>query len=404
MNLTTPRLQRAIVYGWIFLGAQLALLAYLALQSHGVLGGAPSNQTTDYMMIYASGTMARSGAADQVYDLARQAILQQRIFGAPLDGIEPFFYPPVYLIVCAALAMLPYLAGFALWVIVTAGAFVAVLWRIVGDWRVAIALCSFPPAIVNLGLGQNAFLTAALLGLGMVSIDGQPWLAGLALGALCFKPHFLILVPVALIAGRRWRALGGAAVSGVALTALSLLLFGADPWRAFIAHLAAAGAIYGGGAHGYWAETSLFAAVRLLGGGVTVAASIHGVALLVAAASVAYGWWKDVALPVRAALLIAGTLVAMPVNLSYDLLAAACAVAFLSRLELKAWEIAVIAVAWPIALVGRGIAERWGVPLLPLVALGLLAVAMLRLGSSATESRQPAPASPRLRSRWSPPS
>jgi hypothetical protein len=400
---------RAIAYGWIFLAAQLVLLGFLALRSHGVIGGAPSDETTDFMMIYASGTMANAGAPDQVYDLVRQSALQQKIFGGPLDGIEPFFYPPIYLIVCAALAGLPYLVGFASWMIATGAAFVAVLLRITRDWKLVIALCSFPPAIVNLGLGQNAFVTAALLGLGLLLADGSPWLAGLAFGVLCFKPHFLVLVPLALLAGRRWQSLAGMALSVAALAAVSVLWFGVAPWRTFIAHIPQAGTIYGGSAHGYWAETSLFAAVRLLGGGVTPAAAIQATAMAIAAAAVAYGWWKNVSLPLRAVLLIAGTLVALPVNLSYDLLAAAGAVAFLCRDDvtprLRPWEKWLIAGDWLIALAGRGIAQRWGIPLLPLVALSLLAIAIGRLTreSSTPGFPRPAPASPRLRSRsWIP--
>ncbi|MGH6980442.1 MAG: glycosyltransferase family 87 protein, partial [Stellaceae bacterium] len=312
-----------------------------------------------------------------------------------------FFYPPIYLPVCVVLALLPYLAGYAAWMIATGALFLAVTTRIVGDWRVAVALASFPAAVVNLGLGQNAFLTAALLGLGVLLVDRRPWLAGIALGVLAFKPHFLILVPIALLAGRRWRAVGGMAATVAALTAISLALFGADVWRAFIAHLIEAAAIYGGSAHGYWAETSLYAALRLLGAGTNLAAAVHGAAAMAAAAAVAYFWWRGAGLAERAALLIAGTLVAMPVNLSYDLLAASCAVAFLIPAGLAAGERYAIAALWLLALVGRGVAERWGVPLLPLVALGLLALTLFRLRreSSATESPRPAPGADYRRSR-----
>jgi hypothetical protein len=401
--------ERVIAYGWMFLAAQLILLAYLALRSHGVFGNA-GDSSTDFMMIYASGRLAATGSPALVYDLATQSALQQHIFGGPLAGFFPFYYPPIYLIVCAALSWLPYYAGFALWVLATGTFFVAVLWLIAQDWRLAVALASFPAAIVNLGLGQNAFLTAGLLGLGVVLIDESPWLAGIAFAALAFKPHFLVLVPVALLAGRRWRTLAASIVTGLALIALSAALFGIDTWRAFVLHIPVAQAIYGGGTLGYWAQTSLFAAVRLLGGSYVLAATIHGAAMVAAAAAVAYGWWNDASLPVRATTLIAGTLICVPVNLSYDLLAAAPAVAFLCRGDavppLRGWERCVIVAGWLIAFAGRGVAEKFGVPLMPLIALGLLwiAVGRLRLESSAPCFRRPAPAWRGLRSRSSTPS
>lgn len=387
--------ERAIVYGWIFLAAQLVLLGAIALKSHGVFGVA-DNSSTDFMMIYASGKMAAAGTPALVYDLARQSALQQQIFGAPLAGFFPFYYPPIYLIVCAALSWLPYLVGFAVWTIVTGALFLAVLQQIIRDWRVAVALASFPAAIVNLGLGQNAFVTAALLGLGMVLVDGSPWLAGIALGALAFKPHFLVLAPLALLAGRRWSALAGMVLSGAVLTAISVAWFGIDTWRAFVAHLPVAQAIYGGGTLGYWAQTSLFAAVRLLGGGYILAATVHGVAMVLAAAATVYAWWVGASLAVRATLLIAGTLICVPVNLSYDLLAAAAAVVFLCRGDtvpaLRPWEKIVIAADWLIAFVGRGVAENFGLPVMPLIAISLLAIAVTRLRRELSATGFPRPA------------
>jgi Glycosyltransferase family 87 len=376
--------ERAIAFGWVLFGVQLLVLLFLALQSYGVVGGNPHRgESTDFLMLYASGRMAASGHAPFVYDLARQSVLQQHIFGkTTLDGFFPFYYPPIYLLACAIFAPLPYLVGFAAWVLATGALFFAALRRIVGDWRLALALCSFPAAILNLALGQNAFLTAGLLGWGLLLVDRSPGLAGALFGALCFKPHFLVMVPIALLAARRWRALTGLAVSVALLTCLSALLFGIASWHAFLASLPTAEAIYGGGRLGYWAQTSLFAAVRLLGGGYILAGLIHGAATLLAAGAVAYAWGRDMPLAVRATTVIAATLIWVPINLSYDLLAVAIAVAFLCQRQtwprLAPWERTIIMLGWLIALAGRGIAQKTGVPLMPLIAIGLLAIGVLR--------------------------
>jgi alpha-1,2-mannosyltransferase len=378
---------RAIVYGWLFLGLQLAALAFLVLQSYGVIGTGRPGASTDFMMIEASGRLADSGTPALVYDLASQSVLQQRIFGAiPLEGFFPFYYPPIYLLICAPLALLPYLVGFAVWVLATGALFFGALWQVTRDWKLALALCSFPPAILNLAIGQNAFLTAALLGWGLVLIDRRPWLAGLVFGATSFKPHFLVLVPLALIAGRAWRALGGMVISVAVLTGASLLLFGVGTWRAFIESLPVAQAIYASGELGYWAQTSLFAAVRLLGGGYDLAIGVHAAAMLAAAGVTVYAWWNDLDPPTRAVALMAGTLICVPVNLSYDLLAAAVAVAFLCGeipIRLAPWEKAIILGDWLIALLGRNFAQKFGVPILPLIALSLLGIAIARFNKRA---------------------
>ena len=57
-----------------------------------------------------------------------------------------------------------------------------------------------PRCSTRSGTGQNAFLTAALFGGATLLVDRRPVMAGLLFGALCYKPHFGLLVPVALAA------------------------------------------------------------------------------------------------------------------------------------------------------------------------------------------------------------
>src|SRR5216683_8135079 len=113
------------------------------------------------------------------------------------------------------LALLPYLAAFVTFQIVTLAFYIAVVQRIlrVSGWTWCIPLLAFPSVFWAVGLGQNAFLTAALFGLGTLLIDDRPMLAGVAFGLLCYKPHFGLLVPVALFAGRRWSAFLAAAAT-----------------------------------------------------------------------------------------------------------------------------------------------------------------------------------------------
>src|SRR5262249_43095814 len=67
------------------------------------------------------------------------------------------------------------------------------------------------------------------------STDRRPRLAGVLLGAMCFKPQLAILVVPALIAARRWQTLLWAAVVVAGLSFASLLIFGEGAWRGFLA-------------------------------------------------------------------------------------------------------------------------------------------------------------------------
>jgi hypothetical protein len=117
--------------------------------------------------------------------------------------------------------------------------------------------------------------------------------------------------------------------------------------------------------------------VLLLGGTRAAAYAVQTGATFAAGILVAMVWRGGYALPIRAATLAAATLVAIPVVLIYDLMLAAMAAAWLIRDEraLPAWEAAALAGLFILTLDPRGIAEAWHIPVAPLVALGMVALA-----------------------------
>jgi len=382
------RVRILVATGIVLLVAQAAVLLYLVAQSHGVFSE-PSASSTDFLMIYATGRFADMGDPAAAYDLARQQALQQSLFGAPLDGYFPFYYPPVYILICAVLALPPYYAAFAIWLVASGGALLFVLNRIAGTWPLTLALFSFPAVAINAGLGQNAFLTAALIGLGTWLLDERPWLAGIAFGALCYKPHFALMAPIALIAGRRWRALLALATTGAILVALSVAIFGVETWRAFIANMPTARWIYLEGPIGFWSQISVFAAIRLIGGGSVAAAAGQAIAVVAAVAAMVWIWARAQTAATRAGALVAATLLSVPMGLSYDLMPAMIAAAWILGAESAPTveEVAIIGAIWMVALFGRGIAQWLGIPLFPLVPVGLMAIAARRLAAERPESQ-----------------
>jgi len=63
----------------------------------------------------------------------------------------------------------------------------------------------------------------------------RPFLAGLVLSTLCLKPQFVPLIPVALLAGRHWRAMVGGLAGGLVWVVASLVLIGPRVWLDWIA-------------------------------------------------------------------------------------------------------------------------------------------------------------------------
>jgi Glycosyltransferase family 87 len=379
-------LGRARVIGWgrALLAVEIVALIVLAAGTYGLIVPLPNPASTDFISFFAAGRLADLGLPALVYHPVYHRWMERLVFGDQrLPYAYFFFYPPTYLVICAALAAIPfYLAAFGVWIVATGAAFVASLRAILKDWALVIAFLSFPAAVATAGIGQNAFLTAGLFGAGTYFIDRRPVLAGALFGALAYKPHLALMVPVALIAGRHWRALAAMAVAAGAMIAVSVLWFGADTWLAFFQEARSAAQSFTSGRVGFAGLVSLFGAARLVGLGVGHAYAMQIVAVFVAAALTALVWARRQSLEVRALALIAASLFAAPVILFYDLLPAAVAIAWLvldaRRTGFLPWEKLVLCAIWIVPILSRGIGTAFAVPLGPVATIGLMALAAIR--------------------------
>ena len=371
----------------VLFALQLAGFLFVVAGTHGWITPLDRPTTTDFVSFYAAGALADAGTPQLAYDQAAHQAAEEK---ATSSGVEYRFfnYPPVYMIVCAALAYLPYLAAFLLFETATLALFLAVTCRIAGDHSLTaiLVLLAFPMVFWTFGLGQNAFLTAGLFGAATLLIDQRPVVAGLLFGAICYKPHFGLLVPVALAAGGYWRAFAGAAVSVAVLVLASLALFGVETWHAFLAAIAASPQTYQSGRILFDGFVSPFGAVRLLGGGTSLAYSAQAVAALLVAVAVFVAWRRNLSLPLRAAALTAGALVAAPVALLYELMLGAIAGAWLVRADPAANRLP-LALLFVALIPARAASEALHIPVFPLVALALFALVLWRAWQEMTGAR-----------------
>jgi alpha-1,2-mannosyltransferase len=199
-------------------------------------------------------------------------------------------------------------------------------------------------------------------------------------------------VPLALVAGGRWRTVAAAFASAMALCLLSLWTFGWDTWRAFLMALAASPTVYVSGKISFAAFVTPFGAARFFHMAPSVAYAIQIAGTLAAAGFVAWVWCRDLPLPIRAASLAAATLVAVPLALFYDLVLAGVAGAWLLRAEgrhrLPEWSGWALAGLYVLSLNPRGMSNAWHLPLGSLIALGFAAlVATAALRGAATPKR-----------------
>jgi hypothetical protein len=362
----------------ILLAFEIAVFLFMAAGTHGLIVPLPKPTSTDFVSFYAAGTLADSGTPELAYDRDEHYAAEQRATQAGID-YNFFYYPPTFLLLCALLARLPYIVAFLIFETATLSLYLFAARRILADRSSAILvpLLAFPPVLWTLGLGQNSLLTAGLFGAATVLIDRRPAIAGLLFGALCYKPHFGLLVPVALAAGGHWRAFAAAFASACTLCLLSLSVFGWETWRDFVVAAAASPSVYESGRVAFSGFINPFGAVLLLGGSSAAAYAAQATASLAAAVLVAYVWWKRPPLPIRAATLTSATLVAAPLALFYDLMLAAVAAAWLLRASarhcLGEWQKVALAALFLLTLNTRSFSELLHVPVGALVVLGFAA-------------------------------
>ena len=339
----------------------------------------------DFLSFWTVSKAVHEGQAASVYEPERLAALEQAVNPGP-PRFYAWAYPPSALLIVYPLAWLPYLAALAAWLALGLGLYLRVLWRILPRPLALWSGLAFPAVFICVSFGQNGLLTTALLGGALTLLTEAPVAAGVLIGVLTFKPQLGLLIPLALLAGGHWRAIAAAAVTAIALAALALLLFGADTGAAFLAQLPFARAMLETPFVPYFKMQSMFAAARLLGGGVTTAYLAQAVVTLAAGAVTVWAWRRPGAPDLKHAILVTAGLLATPFVFAYDLTLLALPIAWLARRDIdegmRPWEGTALAAAFLLPFLAQGIAEFAHLATAPFVEGALLSVLARRLATT----------------------
>lgn len=278
--------------------------------------------------------MAAGGDAASAYDIAAHRAIELSV--APVDGLLPFPYPPPFLLLAVPFGVAPFWLALVAWLALTGGLYVAAS-RSVAPFPYALA---HPSVLANALIGQNGFLTSAIIISGTASLRRRPLISGAILGSMVIKPQLALLLPVALLAGREWRAIGGAALSSTILLLAAFLILGGETYQGFFKILPFYAHAMGSSRWPWNELASPFAFARFLGVPQSAALVMHA---LIAAAAALLTWraWA-LGLDRRVPILAAATLLIPPYLFTYDALLLVVPIGWWVREQRHSYWVAIV--------------------------------------------------------------
>jgi hypothetical protein len=307
----------------VVLVAPVVCISYWPVDGFYDIGRHPIG--VDFVNIWSAPQIAVRYGVASVFDPDAYYAAVAKLFRPDID-LFVWVYPPSALLLAAPFSLMPYWLGLMVWTVCGFAAFAtAVLTQpapIARTYRLIFLLLA-PASIITIVAGQNGFYTAALLLGGVALLERRPWVAGALFGLLAIKPHLAVLVPFALIVIGAWRAMASAALSASILIAVSVVVWGADAWVAWLAKTVPYTYHELEQLRGFRANMmpSVFASIRASGFSVDVARLAQGIFALAAivVTPIAFRRTEDVGL--RALILSSGTLLVSPYAFHYDMTA-----------------------------------------------------------------------------------
>ncbi len=359
------------------------VLAILFLRGQWITYADGTPILADFVLHYFAGQAALHGHAAAVYDFASFSRIQASAMHAQ-QGWYLWAYPPTSLLMVAPLSLAPYAASFVGWEFATLALLAWVAFAIVGRRSAAVLVLASPLSWLNVFVGQDGFVTGSLLGATLIWLERRPVLAGVALGALTYKPQFGLLFPVVLAATGQWRTIVAATATTAILAGAATAAFGVAVWQQFFDAMIEAGQYtFAIGAVAWGKTQTIYGLIRAADGSAGLAWAAQIAVSLAVTIVVCRFCRRPAPYALKAAILAAGALIITPYEFTYDLAAIAVPIAFLARDRIArgpaAGELAGVgAVVAGLFLVSPATPVLGSLPLGPVMLLALIWMALRR--------------------------
>ncbi|MFA5040408.1 MAG: glycosyltransferase family 87 protein [Bdellovibrionales bacterium] len=356
---------------------------------HQIISPEEEPIVTDFINVYSAGLAVHEGSPAEAYDWRKQKAreykieqsLQKEIKEKSGPDLLPWLYPPMFFGIAWLVAFLPYWSALAAYSLVGFVVYAVALRKLAPPHKESwAAVVAFPGAFINLFAGQNGSITATLMAAGLYLLDTSPIAAGIILGALSYKPHLFALIPLVLLVGGYWRALAAVCLSACAYAGLSIIAFGPESWSAFFESTALSSSLLKDDSIRWLGILhSVFSAVRVFGGSISLAMVIQGIVALCVLAILIIIWReKTASLAVRGASLAAAVLLISPYSFVYDQVLLAIPIALLAKEGIEkgflSYEKTFLFALWLLPFLVQDSGIHFALPLTPPMLIGLMAI------------------------------
>jgi len=388
--LTNPARLRLIAWLWIGLAGVAWLIDLLQQIKEGLSNGLGRPFGDDFVNYWSGAFLAFHGRVAEVYDFAAFHAFEQSVTAQSIQYYH-YSYPPVLLLLTLPLAVIPYVPALFVWLGATWYAFYRAL-GLAGYGGALLLSLATPALFMSAVGGQNGAMTAALLGGGLMLVDRRPIVGGILFGMMIYKPHLAVMLPFALLAGRRWLVVFVTGTTVALLVAISVGLYGIDAWLHYLHNIGVVRTvILEDGTGVSHRMVSVFVFARYFGAGAGMSYVWQAVGALLAAVFIARSWWRDEPAYIRNAVLMIGTCLATPYLQDYDLVFGAFVVLWLHMAEKDSkvplqWIRAAMAMVLLLPLVNAPLAKFIGPSVGPLFFLPVFAL-LIYLGAEYARRR-----------------
>jgi hypothetical protein len=388
--LTNPARLRLIAWIWIGLAAIAWLIDLLQQTREGLSNGLGRPFGDDFVNYWSGAFLAFHGRVAEVYDFAAFHAFEQSVTAQSIQYYH-YSYPPVLPLLTLPLAFIPYVPALVVWLGATWYAFYRAL-KLTGHAGALLLSLAVPALFINAVGGQNGAMTAALLGGGLMLVGRRPVVAGILFGMMIYKPHLALMLPFALLAGRRWLVVFVTGATATLLVVTSVAVYGADAWLRYRHNIdLLRTVVLEDGTGVSHRMVSVFVFARHFGASAAMSYSGQAVGALIAAVFIASSWWRDEPAHIRNGVLIIGTCLATPYLQDYDLVFGAFIVVWLHMAEKDSkvplqWIRIAMAMVLLLPLVNTPLAKFIGPSIGPLFFLPVFAL-LIYLGAEYARKR-----------------